>query len=273
MQKNEKICAGDVIFSVLRILAAVICGILLYTFLYTMSLGQVNFGNVPGTVYCICVILLVIAYPFIRRNKALRITAKICGALAAAFAVYCAAISGLIVSEMIHGKDNAVAVSEEGTPQTVIVLGCMVLDGEPSPMLALRIGKAEEYLAAHPDAVCVAAGGQGANEALSEAECIRRCLVRDGIDESRIYIEDKSVDTTENIRFSKEIIDAEGLPRDVVVVSECYHIFRGVRQARLNGLHASGIYPDPSPVIITMPSYWLREIFALTRDLVLRTAG
>ena len=258
--------ALDITFAVLRIAAAAVCAFLLYTFIYTMSLKQINHGNVIGCMYCGSVLILVIAYPFLKKKKPLRIAAKVCGCVLTAFAVYCAVISCFIVSEMTHGEDSALAVSSEGHPQTVIVLGCMVLDGEPSPMLALRIGKAEEYLSAHPDAVCIATGGKGSNEEISEAECIRKCLVRDGIDESRIYVEDKSVDTTENIRFSAEIIEAEGLPKDIVVVSECYHIFRGVRQARLNGLHAAGIYPDPAPVIKTMPSYWLREIFALSRD-------
>ena len=262
--------ALDITFAVLRIIAATVCAFLLYTFLYTISLGQINHGNVLGSIFCGSVILLVILYPFLRKKKPLRITAKVIAILQLVFVLYCGVISGFIVSEMFSGEEKAIAVSSQGTPQTVIVLGCMVLDGEPSPMLALRIGKAEEYLKAHPDAVCIAAGGKGSNEEISEAECIRRCLVRDGIDESRIYVEDKSVDTTENVRFSNEIIRAEGLPEDTVVVSECYHIFRGVRQAKLNGLRATGIYPDPAPVIKTMPSYWLREIFAVTRDLLLR---
>ena len=258
--------ALDITFAVLRITAAAVCAFLLWTFLYTISLKQINHGNVIGSMYCAAVILLVIIYPFIKKIKPLRIIARIGGGILVSFAVYCAVISGFIISEMSHGENEALAVSAEGTPQTVIVLGCMVLDGEPSPMLALRIGKADEYLNAHPDAVCIATGGKGSNEEMSEAECIRRYLVRGGIDESRIYVEDKSVDTTENIRFANEIIEAEGLPKDVVVVSECYHIFRGVRLAKLSGLHAAGIYPDPAPVIKTMPSYWLREIFALSRD-------
>lgn len=259
---------SDIIFAVLRIASALVCAFLLYTFVYTINLRQINHGNVIGTIYCVAVILLVIVYPFIRKKKPLRITAKICGAGLTAFAVYCAVISGFIISEMAHGEDNAVSVSADGSPQTVIVLGCMVLDGEPSPMLSLRIGKAEEYLKAHPNAVCVATGGQGANEAMSEAECIRKYLILGGIDESRIYVEDQSADTAENIGFAAKIIEEKGLPKDAVIVSECYHIYRGVRQAKLNGLRASGIYPDPSTVIKTMPSYWLREIFAITRDYI-----
>lgn len=258
--------AADIIFTVLRIAAALICAFLLYTFIYTMSLPQINFGNITGVIFCAAVILPVIAYPFIRKYKPLRVTAKILGSLCAAFALYCGVISAFIIAEMTTGEGEAVAVAAQGTPQTVIVLGCQVLNGEPSPMLALRLGKAEEYLKAHPDAVCVVTGGKGSDEEMSEAECMYRYLTRNGIAGSRIYREDKSFDTTENLRYSTEIIEANDLPRDVVVVSECYHIYRGVRQATHNGLHASGIYPDPSPVIITMPSYWLREILAITRD-------
>lgn len=256
---------------VLRAVIVAFCANLLYTFIYTMSLGQVNHGNIIGVIYFGGVILLIVIYPFVKKKKALRTAALICTGLAVAAAVYFAVISAFIVSEMRHGENNAEAVAamDEGKPQTVIVLGCMVLDGEPSPMLAIRLQKAKEYLDAHPDAVCIVTGGKGSNEEISEAECMRRYLTGNGIDESRIYTEDKSVDTTENIRFSKEIIDAEGLPKDVVIVSECYHIYRGVRQAKLNGLRAYGIYPDPAPVLITMPSYWVREIFALSRDLFL----
>ncbi len=262
--------ALDITFAVLRIIAATVCAFLLYTFLYTISLNQINHGNVLGSIYCGSVILLVILYPFFKKKKPLRTAAKVIGVLQLLFAVYCAVISVFIASEMLHGEEKAVTVSSQGTPQTVIVLGCMVLDGEPSPMLALRIGRAEEYLSAHPGAVCVATGGQGEKEAMSEAECIRKYLVQYGIAPDRIYVEDTSTNTEENIRFAAQMIEENGLPKDVVVVSECYHIFRGVRQAQLNGLHASGIYPDPTPVIKTMPSYWLREIFAVTRDLFLR---
>ncbi|MBR5090560.1 MAG: YdcF family protein [Ruminiclostridium sp.] len=268
---KESVKASGVVFTVLRTIIFLPCAFLMYTFLYTMNLGQVNFGNITGCIYCGSVMLLILLYPLLKKVKQLKIIAWICAGLMTAFAVYCAAISCLIVSEMVSGDDRAVEVSamNGGTPQTVIVLGCMVLDGEPSPMLALRLEKAKEYLDAHPKAVCIVAGGQGSNEVMSEAECMYRYLTSNGIDGSRIYREDASSDTTQNIRFSKEIIDAEGLPKDVVVVSECYHIYRGVRLAKLEGLNAAGIYPDPAPVIKTMPSYWLREILALSRDLFL----
>ncbi|MBP3856079.1 MAG: YdcF family protein [Ruminiclostridium sp.] len=272
MKKDKPRSTPRTVLSVvLRTAVIAVCGFFLYTFVFTMCLGQVNPGNIIGGIFCIAAILLAVFFPRLKRGTALRRTAIVCAAGLAVFTVYCAVISGLILSEMLHGEDRAAvtASADGGTPQTVIVLGCKTIDGVPSPMLELRLGKALEYLNSHPEAVCVVSGGQGGNEIEPEAVTMHRYLVSNGIDENRIYTEERSVNTTENIRFSAQIIEEQALPRDVVVVSECYHIFRGVRQARLAGLHAAGIYPDPSSVLITMPSYWVREIFAVSRDLFL----
>ena len=128
---KPRINAAGIIFAVLRIAAALICAYLLHTFIFTMSLNQKNHGNVIGSIYCIAVILLVTVYPFIRRKKPLRITAKVLGIGMAAFAAYCAVISCFIASEMRHGEDTAIAASTAngGTPQTVIVLGCRTING------------------------------------------------------------------------------------------------------------------------------------------------
>ena len=176
---------------------------------------------------------------------------------------------------MIHGENTAVAVSatDGGTPQTVVILGCKTIDGYPSAMLELRLQKAIEYMRAHPDTVCIAAGGQGGDEIEPEAVSMRRYLIANGIPSDRIYTEERSVNTEQNIKYAAAIIARENLPTNTVIVSECYHIYRGVRQAKLAGLDASGIYPDPSSVLITMPSYWLREIFAVTRDYVFGLFG
>lgn len=262
--------AAGIIFAVLRIAAALLCAYLLYTFVFTMRLNQINPGNVIGCIYCAAVILLVVLYPLIKRKKKLRITAKVLGIGMAAFAVYCAVISCFIASEMKHGEDTAIAasVSNGGTPQTVIVLGCRTINGNPSQMLKLRLDKAIEYMRGNTNTVCIVSGGQGGDETEPEAVTMHRYLAANGIPEDKIMTEPLSTNTEENIRNSAVIIRERELPQNVVIVSECYHIYRGVRHAKKAGFDASGIYPDPSSVIITMPSYWLREIFAITRDYI-----
>ena len=255
-----------IVFAVLRYLAAAAAGFLLYTFLYTISLNQINQGDVLGSIYCVIVILLALFYPLLRKKRPLRIASIVLGACLAAFAVYCAVISGFIASEII--KSDSTTAAPDDSPHTVIILGCKTFDGVPSTMLELRLVRGIEYLNCHPGAVCIVTGGQGADEIEPEAVSMHRYLIEHGIADERIYVEPESVNTEQNIRHSSEIISRENLPTDIVIVSECYHIYRGVRQARLAGFNASGIYPDPSPVLITMPTYWLREIFAVSRDFV-----
>lgn len=96
------------------------------------------------------------------------------------------------------------APAEDG--EYVIVLGAQVRGEVPTLVLSARIRAAAEYLKEHPQAVAVASGGKGSGENISEAEAIRRGLVRLGISENRILLEDQSTSTAENLRFSAEVI-------------------------------------------------------------------
>ena len=147
-------------------------------------------------------------------------------------------------------------------PCTVIVLGCQVLeDGRPSLMLQKRIDAAYGYLSAHPDAACVASGGLDDSETVTEAQCIRSTLVSMGIDEGRIYLEDRSRSTEENLSFSAAIIREQGLPQQAVIASDNFHQLRAAIWAERDGLtpYAAGC---ASPWFLTA-GYWAREAAAL----------
>lgn len=144
---------------------------------------------------------------------------------------------------------------------TVVVLGCKVDGNVPSRMLYDRIKTAYDYLSENPQAVCVASGGQGNGESISEAECIKRELVKLGIDETRIFIEDKSTNTRENIMFSVKVIAENSLPTDIAIASDNFHQLRAKIYADKNGLNA---YSLGCPTIWYLnPSYWTREIPAI----------
>ena len=122
-------------------------------------------------------------------------------------------------------------------PVTVIVLGCQVRsDGTPSRMLRDRIQAAYDYLSVHEEAVCVASGGQNDREPTTEARCIRDTLVAMGIDPDRIYPEDASTSTEENLAFSAEVIRREGLPTEVAIASDNFHQLRAGVWAEKDGL-------------------------------------
>ena len=145
---------------------------------------------------------------------------------------------------------------------TVVVLGCQVYpDGRPSLMLQNRIHAAYDYLTAHPEAVCIASGGQNDRETISEAACIRNTLVEMGIAPARIYTEARSTSTEENLTFSARIIEEEGLPAQVAIASDNFHQLRAAIWAERAGLtpYAAGC---ASPWFLA-PGYWAREAAAL----------
>ncbi|MGN0638407.1 MAG: YdcF family protein [Huintestinicola sp.] len=152
------------------------------------------------------------------------------------------------------------------TPANVIVLGCRVKESGASLMLEKRIEAAYEYLSANPDVICIASGGQGSDEPVSEAECIRDGLVSRGISAHRIILEDKSVNTYENIRNSLEIIDSIGAERRAVIITSEFHQLRASMISKKQGLES---YSKSSHTFLPLlPSYWVREWFAVAYEWV-----
>ena len=144
---------------------------------------------------------------------------------------------------------------------TVVVLGCKVKDGRPSLMLGRRLEAAYKYLSEHDSVCAVVSGGQGKDEAMSEAQCMRDWLVGRGIAPERIFMEDKSVNTEENLRFSKKIIADNGLPETVTLITDGFHQLRAEMIAEKQGISAYNISGYTSWYIV--PTYWVREWFGV----------
>lgn len=143
----------------------------------------------------------------------------------------------------------------------LIVLGARVKGTVPSLVLASRIETAAAYLKENKDTIAIASGGKGSGEDISEAESIKRELVKRGIGESRIILEDRSTDTYENILFSKKLI-----PPHVklgVVVTNKFHMYRAISLAHDRGLDVRG-QPAETPRKAVLKSY-TREYLAITK--------
>ena len=147
-------------------------------------------------------------------------------------------------------------------PRTVIVLGCGLRpDGSPSLMLRHRIDAACDYLTAHPEAVCVASGCQAGDECISEARCIQNTLLSLGIAPERIYLEERSRSTRENLLFSAEVIRKNSLDTQVALATDNFHQYRSQFFARRAGLEPLSIGNPSYPLL--GPGYWAREIPAI----------
>jgi uncharacterized SAM-binding protein YcdF (DUF218 family) len=144
------------------------------------------------------------------------------------------------------------------------VLGAGVNGTVPSLSLRERINGAYAHLTAHPHAACVVSGGQGNNELISEAQCMFNELTRMGIDESRIWMDDKSTSTRENLRFSMELIEEKtgNRPTQAAVISNEFHLFRASLFAKEQGLDMVGV-PAKTTWITLHANYFLREIVAI----------
>ncbi|MCI8361313.1 MAG: YdcF family protein [Clostridiales bacterium] len=151
--------------------------------------------------------------------------------------------------------------------RTLVVLGCQVRGEDPSLMLSKRLEAACNYLTAHPDAPCVVSGGQGPGEEISEAEAMRRYLEDRGVEPSRIYMEDRSENTAENLRFSAAVIREQGLPADIAVATDGFHQWRGKWYAGKNGLSAKAVAAR-TPWYL-QECYYTREVLAVAKTLVL----
>lgn len=152
----------------------------------------------------------------------------------------------------------------------IIILGCAIQkDGSPTPILRGRIDRAlafekNQYERLNIHAKYVPSGGQGSNEVISEAESMKRYLMKQGIPEERILKEDKSVNTYQNMAFSKKIIEADGgnIGGDCIAFSTTnYHVFRGYTLAEKIGMKVKGL--SARTKLYFFPNAFLREFVGL----------
>lgn len=150
------------------------------------------------------------------------------------------------------------------TPQngsTLIVLGCKVNGEQPTLMLRERLDAAYEFLIANEDSLCILSGGKGNGEDISEAECMYKYLIDKGIRSSRLYIEDKSTSTQENLAFSYKIIEKYDLPKNIAIATNEFHIYRAGIIAEELGLEYTSV--SASTAWWLLPTYYVRELYGI----------
>ena len=150
------------------------------------------------------------------------------------------------------------------TPDYLIVLGAGLIHSEPTPMLQERLEVAFELARRFPASRIVVSGGQGPDEDRSEAEAMREGLLDLGLTASRILNESRSRNSSENLRFSRDIIEADGgsaKTSAIAIVTSDFHVLRVARLARHLGFERVELAPSPTPISIRLNA-WLREYFS-----------
>ncbi|MDE7418151.1 MAG: YdcF family protein, partial [Lachnospiraceae bacterium] len=106
----------------------------------------------------------------------------------------------------------------------IVVLGAGIIGNKVTPLLAARIEKGIELLHYNPNAVLIMSGGQGPGEDISESKAMADYAADKGVDMKKIIMEQRSVSTQENLRFSRELMNKQK-PK-IIVVTTAYHVFR-----------------------------------------------
>lgn len=257
MEKNS------VLSRIFRFIGVVIGVIVLIWFMLPFLVaGILNIGNVTGIVVALLFVMYMTFLPMIHeglrslwKKKGMKYLLGGCATVIMIIALLAVVETGCMVrANMKKPAENA----------TAVVLGCRVYGERASLSLVERLEAAYDYLIENPDAACVVSGGQGSGENISEAECMYRWLVAKGIDKNRIYKEDESTSTEENIAFSKEIIRENGLDERIAIVTSDYHSYRAGMIAKENDI-VFGIASGQTAFWL-LPTFYVRELYAILAE-------
>ena len=145
----------------------------------------------------------------------------------------------------------------------LIIHGAGLIHGDQvSKLLSDRLDKAIEVYQKDPTPpVMIPSGGKGGDETVPEAQAMAGYLLGKGIPEEKIIMEDKSATTYENLKNSKEIIDAREGSKYTALVTSNYHVYRALRYCRRVGLDCTGI--GSKVAFYYWPSALIREFIAV----------
>ncbi len=207
-------------------------------------------------------------------------------------ALHTTAFAGMAVM-IASGILIATGMSQEEVrnPEFCIVLGASVKeDGSLSPSLKRRLDETIRFSDRNPGTRFVLSGGKGPKEPVTEAEAMGAYLVYNGVPEDRLLLEIQSKNTYENLLYSDaligriraeeksarsraakkapegtSIIQAEGLPVRVAILSADYHLFRAMHMAeKMTGGEYCGIAAPSDPVMFA--HFVTRECIAIVKD-------
>ena len=153
---------------------------------------------------------------------------------------------------------------KDETCDYMLVLGAKVRNDGPSVSLMDRIKATAAYMEDHPEVIAVVSGGKGPDEPMTEAQCMYEQLVKLGVDPERIWLEDKALNTKQNIRYSMALIEEKTgqRPEYVGILSSDTHLLRANLLARRQDVKSFTI-PAASTMRSSFLKHFLREIFVI----------
>ena len=240
-----------------------VCGIcFFFWFLIPATKGIFNIGNLTGMALSV----LLFCYGILQARFHRLVAAAWSYGVGKAVVLIVAGAALLIAGTALFISVRMIVANHTPPAKdaTLVVLGCKVNGVTPSLSLQERIEAAHAYLTAHPDAAVVVSGGQGEGEDITEAACILHHLTARGIAPERIYPESRSTSTRENLEYSLQVIREHGLPDEIAVATNEYHMLRAMTIAKDLGTEAGAV--PAATVWYLFPTYYVRELYGVLHE-------
>jgi uncharacterized SAM-binding protein YcdF (DUF218 family) len=222
---------------------------------YDIIVGFFGWSAINYIVLFIGAGLIVLSFFYCRFTKLLQKTLNFCFIAAALFIFF---MSGFIY---FNSLKNTVDFKED----CVIVLGAAIKGTTVLPILKIRLEKSLEYLKNNPSALIIVSGGQLSGEDISEAEAMKQYLISNGVSADRIFKEDRSKNTLQNIKFSKVISDDYFNSENYTAacITSDFHSYRAGVLADKTGLKITH-YHSQTPCHL-LPMAYFREILSICK--------
>ena len=164
---------------------------------------------------------------------------------------------------MMSIENNIAYNASEGRDyDCIIVLGCGVRNGEPTPLLSDRLDAAIALYQAGVAPKVLMSGDHGQSD-YDEVSAMRQYAMERGVPSEDIFMDHAGFSTYETMYRAKNIFGVE----NAVVVTQKYHLYRALYDARSLGIETTGTIAV-GHVFASQPMWTAREILARVKDFV-----
>ena len=137
----------------------------------------------------------------------------------------------------------------------IVVLGAAQYVGRPSPVLRARLDHAIDLWRRNLAPLMIVTGGTGRGDTTSEAAVSQRYAVQRGVPASAILLETEGRTTSESMEGVAALMGRRSR-RDVLLVSDPFHMLRLTILARRHGLEPYASPTPTSPIAASPTERW-----------------
>ncbi|HEY3251743.1 MAG TPA: ElyC/SanA/YdcF family protein [Ignavibacteria bacterium] len=162
-----------------------------------------------------------------------------------------------------YKDDYTLLIENKKSVPAGTVLGAAVWGGNrPSPVLRERINKGYELYSSGIIKNIILTGGGSPGE-MTEAEVSKKELLKKGVNEKNIIIENKSNSTLEQIIYLNNNQYKKNNWKETVIISDNFHLLRTKQICRFFGVNAYTVSSDTPLSTESTFNYCIKESFAV----------